>query len=149
VLAPKPTVFGADATYRLTAIAQTSSGEDGAQSIVLRRGDRDAMLAAGTWLVPSTGLDVTRTRASFGRVADAKIHTVSWDDATGRTLLEISVFDSTITAVDVPSLVALPVSGALAARVSGIGANIDVGDFSLDEDFDQIFGIAAEPIAIP
>ena len=107
------------------------------------------MLAAGTWLVPPTGLDVTRTSASFGRVADARIHTVAWDDAAGRTLLEITLFDSAITTVDVPSLVALPASGALTARVSGIGADLDVGDFSLEEDFDRVFGVAAEPISIP
>jgi hypothetical protein len=149
LLAPKPSVFGAGATYRLTAVAQTASGEDGAQSIVLRRGDRDAQLAAGTWLVPPTGLDVTRTRASFEPVAGAKLHTIAWEDAGGRTLLEISVLDGKQTAVDVPSLVALPTSGALTARVSGIGADLDLGDFSLEEDADLLHGIAAQPASIP
>jgi hypothetical protein len=149
VLAPKPSVFAPDATYRLTAIAQTASGEDGAQSIVLRRGLRDAQLAAGTWLVPPTGLDVTRTRASFSRVEGAKLHTVSWEDAADRTLLDITLFDGSITAIDIPSLVSLPVSGTLTARVTGIAADLDLGDFSLEEDADLLHGLAAEPITIP
>jgi len=149
LLAPRPSVFGADATYRLSAIAQTASGEDGAQSVVVRRGDRDAELLAGTWLVPPTGLSVTRTSASFERVADAKVHSIAWEDAAGKRLLEISVFDSAVTQVDVPALVALPVSGMLEARVTGIGADIDLEDFSLDEDRDKLFGIAAQPVAIP
>ena len=62
--------------------------------------------------------------------------------------VEITVFDGS-TEVIVPSLVALPASGALTARVSGIGATLDVTDFSLDEDRDQLFGIAAEPAQIP
>lgn len=149
VLAPRPQVFGADATYRLTAIAQTASGEDGAQSIVLRRGLREARLEAGTWLVPPTGLDVTRTRASFSRVEGAKLHTVAYEDAAGRQLLDIAIFDASITSVDVPALVSLPVSGALNARVSGIAADLDLGDFSLDEDADRLHGIAAEPAQVP
>ena len=151
LLAPRPSVFGADATYRLTAIAQTASADAGAQSIVLRRGDRDAALAAGTWLVPPTNLAVTRTGASFTAVADAKVHTIAWTEAAagGKRLLEITVFDKAITQVDVPALVALPASGALTARVSGIGADLDVHDFSLDEDRALLWGVAAQPVSIP
>jgi hypothetical protein len=149
LLTPKPTVFGPDATYRLTAIAQTASGGAGAQSILLRRGEPGPSLAAGTWLVPPTGLDVTRTAASFDPVAGAKVHTVSWSDASGRALLEISLFDAKRTTVEVPSLVALPTSGALTARVTGIGADLDLGNFSLEEDGDLLWGIAAQPVSIP
>ncbi len=149
LLAPKPSVFAADATYRLTAVAQTASGEDGAQSIVLRRGERDAELAVGTWLVPPTGVDVTRTRAAFEPVRGAKLHTIAWEDAGGRALLEITVLDPEVTAVDVPALVALPASGALTARVAGIEADLDLGDFSLEEDLDLLRGLAAQPVTIP
>jgi len=149
LLAPKPAVFGADAAYRLTAIAQTNAGDAGAQSIVLRRGQRTASLAAGTWLVPPTGVTVTRTGASFERVADAKVHSITWKDANGRQLLDITLFDSTLTKVDVPSLVALPTSGTLTARVSGIGADLNVRDFSLDRDADLLWGVAAQPVTIP
>jgi hypothetical protein len=149
LLAPKRTVFGPDANYRLSAIAQTTSGETGAQSIVLSRGLRDTALVAGTWLVPPTGVAVSRTHASWERVADAKIHSVAWDDAAGRALLEITMFDGSLTEIDVPALVALPASGALTARVTGIGADIDLHDFSLEEDADLLWGIAEQPVAIP
>lgn len=149
VLAPKRTVFGADATYRLTAIAQTASGDEGAQSIQLTRGDRDTTLAVGAWLVPPTGVTATRTSASFERVADAKLHAIEWEDASGRRLLDITIFDGKTTSVDVPSLVALPASGALTARVTGIAADLDLGDFSLEEDLDLLNGVAGQPVAIP
>jgi len=148
LLAPRPAVFGATATYRLTAVAQTTTGGDGAQSILLRRGLTSTTLAAGTWLVPPTGVTATRTTASFQPVAGAVAHQVSWKTATGDTLLEATVFDASTT-VDVPALVALPASGALTARAAGLGADFDVTEFSLATDEDKLFGIASEPVAIP
>lgn len=146
LLAPKSTVFGAGATYRLTAIAQTTSGDDGAQSIVIRRGEAGPSLDAGEWLVPPTELDVTRERFSFQRVAGAKVHQVGYLTATD-TVLEVTLFDAT-NAFDLPSIIELP-SGTLTARVGGIGADLDVTNFSLEEDDDLLFGIAAEPTDVP
>src|SRR5690606_28323740 len=51
-LIPKRTVFGDNATYRLSGIAQTASLEQGAQSIVQRQGLTAMPLQAGEWLVP-------------------------------------------------------------------------------------------------
>jgi hypothetical protein len=147
LLAPKRTVFGPDATYRLTAVAQTTSGEDGAQSIVLRRGDLDTQLAAGAWLVPPTNVSATRTSASFDPVAGAKLHVIVWEDRDGRELLDITLFDSKLKAVDVPSLVALGVDASM-ARVTGIDADLDLEDFSLEEDRDLLHGLAAQPFVI-
>jgi hypothetical protein len=144
---PKPSVFGAS-TYRLTAVAQTSSGDLGAQSILIARGEAGPTLVAGEWLIPPTGVSADRVGASWDPVDGAQIHQVQYRDSIGDTLLEIIVFDDS-TEVVVPSLVALPERGALTARVSGIGATLDVNDFSLDEDRDQLFGIAAEPADIP
>jgi hypothetical protein len=59
------------------------------------------------------------------------------------------VFDGKATTIEVSPLVALPVSGNLTARVSGIGADIDVQDFSLEEDEELLFAIAAQPVTIP
>jgi hypothetical protein len=148
LLAPKRTVFGASATYRLTAVAQTASGEDGAQSIVIRRGDLDTELAAGTWLVPPTNVSVTRTSASFEPVAGAKLHVIVWEDRDGRELLDITLLDTKLKSVDVPALVALGVE-ASTARVTAIDADLDLEDFSLEEDRDRVFGLAAQPVAIP
>jgi hypothetical protein len=148
VVVPKPTVFGPDATFRLTAIAQTSSGGMGAQSVVVRHKLSTTSLAAGTWLVPPAGVTATRTNAAYQPVAGAKAHSVTYLDSTGKTLLEITVFDTKTTSVDVPALVALPTTGALTAKVNGIAADFDVTDFSLDADRDQLTGISAQPVTI-
>jgi len=148
MLVPKRSVFGADATYRLTAIAQTASGDMGAQSIVVRHGLTSTSLPAGTWLVPPTGVTVTRTSAAHDAVTGAKAHSVDYVDSSGTTLLEITVFDDKAKTVDVPALVALPSSGTLTAKVNGIAADFDVTDFSLDTDRDKLTGISAQPATI-
>jgi hypothetical protein len=148
-LVPRRTVYGADATYRLTAIAQTTSGGAAAQSIILRQGLADPALAAGEWLVPPVNVVATRTTASFSPVMGAKAHSITWRDEMGDDLLEITVFDSKTKAVEVPNLVALPPSGTLTARVNAIGADFDVNDFSLEEDSSKLWGIASQPIDIP
>lgn len=148
IVAPKRSVFSGTATYRLTAVAQTTSGEAGAQSIVLRQGLTTPALAAGDWLDPPTSVMVTRTNASWAAVTGAKIHTAAWGDATGG-LLAITVFDATESAVEVPSLVALPATGTVAATVQAIGADIDVNDFSLEEDSQLLWGVSAQPVSVP
>jgi hypothetical protein len=148
VLVPKRTVFGGTATYRLTAVAGTTSGEMGAQSIILRQGLTTATLEAGTWLVPPVNVNITRTTASWDLVSGAAAHSVVWSDATG-DLLEISVFDSKTKEVEVPNAVALPTSGTLTAKVQGIGADFNVNDFSLEDDSDLLWGISAQPASIP
>lgn len=148
LLAPRPSVFGASATYRLTAIAQTASGGQGAQSILVRRGLTGTTLAAGTWLVPPTGLAVTRTGASFTPSDGARLHQVQWLDGQDRELLEITILDGS-TSIDIPSLVALPEVATLSARVAALGVDFDLSDFSLDEERDALWGIAAEPATVP
>lgn len=148
LLAPKRTVFGANATYRLTAIAQTASGDMGAQAIVLRQGLTATTLEAGTWLTPPTGVTATRTSASWEPVTGAKAHSVTYSDATGE-ILEITAFNSKTKQVDIPALLALPTSGTLTARVNAIGADFDVNDFSLEDDSDLLWGISAQPVNVP
>lgn len=148
LLAPKRTVFGANATYRLTAIAQTASGDMGAQAIVLRQGLTTTTLAAGTWLTPPTGVSATRTSAAWEPVTGAKAHSVTFRDPTNE-LLEITAFNSKTKAVDIPALVALPTSGTLTARVNAIGADFDVNDFSLEDDSGLLWGISAQPVNVP
>jgi hypothetical protein len=148
ILAPRLTAFPGS-TYRLSAIAGTTMGDRGAQSVLVRRGLTTQALAAGEWLVPPTGVTATRTDASWSPVAGALVHQVAYADATGRSVLEITVFDSAVTAVTIPALVALPATGNLTARVAGIGATLDPQDFSLDEDEESLYGIASEPVTVP
>lgn len=149
LLAPKPSVFGPSAGIRLTAVAQSAMGDRGPQSIVIRRNLTGTNLVAGEWLTPPVGVSATRTSASWELVANAALHQVQYRDALGTNLLEITVFDDKATTIEVPPLVALPVSGSLTARVSGIGADIDVQDFSLEEDEELLFAIAAQPVTVP
>lgn len=149
LLAPKPSVFGATGGLRLTAIAQTAMGELGAQSIVLRRGLSGPTLAAGEWLTPPVGITATQTSASWQLVAGATLHQVQYRDALGTDLLEITVFDPKATSVDVPALVVADTDTATVARVAGIGADLDPQDFSLEEDEDKLFAIAAQAAQIP
>jgi hypothetical protein len=148
VLVPMPGAFAADATYRLTAIAQTTDGDMGPQSIVVRRAQTEPALVADQWLLPPANVTATRTSASFDIVAGAKVHGVQWSDANG-ILLEITMFDTKVHSTDVPELVALPATGALTAKAQGIGADLDVKNFSLDTDKELLWGVAAQPIAVP
>jgi len=148
VLVPNRTVFGGTATYRLTAIAQTTAGDMGAQSIVLRQGLTTTALATDTWLNTPTGVTITRTSAAWQPVPGAMLHSAAWADATGG-LLEITAFDPKQTSVEVPALVALPASGTLAARIQAIGADLDVNDFSLEDDSGLLWGVSAQPASIP
>jgi hypothetical protein len=148
LLAPKRTVFGGTATYRLTAIAQTTAGGTGAQSIVLRQGITASALSAGTWLVTPTSVTITRTNASWSAVSGASLHSVTWGDATDE-LLEITVLTAKTTSVDVPAVVALPTTGTLTARVTAIGTDLDPNDFSLKDDSDLVWGASGQPVSIP
>ena len=115
----------------------------------MRRDLTDTTLTAGDWLVPPTGVTATRTSASFEPAAGAKLHSISWTNASGDQLLEITLFDASVTSIDVPSLVALPVSGALTVKAGGIGADLDLADFSLERDEDKIWGFTVQPVSVP
>ncbi len=143
-LVPTLDAFAAGATYRLTAIAQTTDAAAGAQSVILQRGQTSTSLAAAQWLTTPTGVLADRTSARLDPVTGAKLHSVQWSDDTG-VLLEITMFDATKTSTTVPSLFALPTTGALTAKAQGIGADIDLGNFSLDTDKSLLWGISVQP----
>jgi hypothetical protein len=147
LLVPNTSVFAGTATYRLSAIAQTTQTNT-AQSVVLRQGLTGTSLAAGTWLDPPTGAMASRTTASCSKVTNAKVHGAQWSDATGDTILEITSFDPSKTTFDVPTLVALPATGTLSGRVQAIAADFDVHNFSLDTDKKKLWGIAAQPVTV-
>ena len=142
VLAPKPAAFTDGAGYRLTAVAQTSMGDLGAQSILVRIGTSPA-LVAGEWLVPPTDIAITQTGASFTPSDGARAHLVAWRDATDETILDMLILDGS-TEVEVPALVALP-SGVTRGSVQAIGADFALDDFSLDEDRRLLWGLARQP----
>jgi hypothetical protein len=147
VLVPLTSVYAASSTYRLTVIAETSSMDSGAESATIQRGQTTAALASGTWLEPPTGFAATRSDASLDPVTGATLHSVQWSDDTG-VLLDITMFDATNTTTTIPALVALPTSGTLTAKAQGLGAAVDLGNFSLQTDIEKIWGDSSEPITL-
>ena len=148
-LVPTPAAFLPSATYRLTAIAQTTTTDatGGPQSVILQRGQTGTTLGADQWLTTPTNVTASRTTASLAKVANAKLHSVQWSDANG-ILLEVTLFDPAKLTADVPDLLALPSSGVLTAKAQGIGADIDISSFSLDTDIDLLWGISVQPETI-
>jgi hypothetical protein len=144
VLAPKPEAFTGGGTYRLTAVAQTSMGEMGPQSILLRQGQTGTALEAGEWLVPPTDVSITQSGATFTPSDGARAHFVEWRDGQGESLLQMLVLDGS-DEVEIPALVALPSSGGMRGAVQAIGADFDLDDFSLDDDRELLWGIAGQP----
>jgi hypothetical protein len=128
-------------------IAETSSADSGAESVTIERGQSQAALAAGSWLLPPTGFMATRTDASLDPVSTATLHSVQWSDDTG-VILDITMFDATNTATTVPDLLALPATGTLTAKAQGIGADVDLGNFNLQADIEKIWGESTQPVTI-
>ncbi|HEX4419847.1 MAG TPA: hypothetical protein VH165_18160 [Kofleriaceae bacterium] len=136
--------------YRLTGIAQTTAGDAGNQSVVLRHAQPTATLAAGTWLAPLTGTTVSRTAASWTAEDGATVIDLEYTQgsATVTHLLDVTVLDGS-TSVAIPDLVALPATGVLDAKLSAFGTTgLDVTSFGLDADRDKLDRIGAQPTTI-
>jgi hypothetical protein len=145
-LMPTLAAFAPGVTYRLTAVAQTTE-TDPPQSVVIQRGQTATTLAADQWLTTPVNVTASRTAAALDKVTNAKLHSVQWSDANG-VVLEVTMFDATKTTATVPALLALPTSGTLTVKAQGIGADLDLQDFSLDTDEDLLWGISVQPETI-
>jgi hypothetical protein len=145
-LMPTLAAFSPGVTYRLTAVAQTTD-TDPPQSVIIERGQTATTLAAEKWLTTPVNVTASRTSATLDKVTNAKLHSVQWSDTNG-ILLEVTMFDATKTTATVPALLALPTSGTLTAKAQGIGADLDLQNFSLDTDEDLLWGISVQPETI-
>jgi hypothetical protein len=134
---PKLTALSGATGYRLTGFVGDGAAVP-AQSVVLRRGLTGTTLAAGSWLAPPSGLSLKKTgTSSWTNSADATVHSIELTSGSSQ-LLNVSVFDSSRTSFEMPSLIALP-SGPINAAVNAMGAtDFDVTNFSLDTDTDKI-----------
>ena len=144
LLAPRLDAVSASA-YRLTGIA--SDGNPATQqSIVLRKGQPGPTLSAGAWLPAPTGVDVTRTGASWTNAPGGTVHSAEYSAGTTRTL-NVTVFDGGAR-FTIPDLIALP-SGSLSITLNAIGApGLDVGNFSLDADEDKLVQVAGRIVQL-
>ena len=144
LLAPRLDAVSASA-YRLTGIA--SDGNPATQqSIVLRKGQPGPTLSAGAWLPAPTGVDVTRTGASWTNAPGGTVHSAEYSSGTTRAL-NVTVFDGGAR-FTIPDLIALP-SGSLSITLNAIGApGLDVTSFSLDADEDKLVQVAGRIVQL-
>lgn len=133
------------AMYRLSAIAQDTATPP-RQSIVLRRHQPTATLAAGTWTPPPADASASRIQASWTPVAGATLHGVEYDSgSTG--VLSITSFDGTAAAM-IPDLVTMPTS-SLTVKVQALQADgLDVTDFAIDRDREKITAVGVANLAV-
>jgi hypothetical protein len=147
-----PTLTAINATgYRVTGIAASASGASATQSIVVRRALTGATLPTGTWLPPPASVAITRTGASWSAPAGAAVTSVEYSQgsSTVTRLLTVTVWDAA-TRMTIPSLVALPTTGAIDARLSVLSATgLDVTSFSLDAERNKLDRVSAQPVALP
>lgn len=144
VLAPALGEF-AGSTYRFLALAQMGD----ANSAVVRKGLSDpAAIAAGTWLVPPTGLTATPTSITFTPTAGAQLHTLELSGASG-VVAELILLDGRTTAALDPAFLGLA-SGELQVRVNAIaaGATIDPADFEVEAITDALSALAGDETTV-
>lgn len=144
-LVPKLGTFNLS-KYRLTALAQNTATPP-VQSFVVRKHQTGSTLSAGTWQVPPSNIDVSRTHASWTHADGATVESVAY--ASGDTAVaNVTVFDGS-TSFDLPSAIALP-TGTLTATVQALSApGLDLTNFGIDADRDKIGSAASAPSQVP
>ena len=134
-----------DATYNLLAIAQTTNGEEGPQSIRFERGVDPEDASLPTFLAVPTGFETDGTTFSFERAAEATVVTFGVQEADGTSWWAVAVFDDS-TEVPLHEHLALP-DGTLTYRVQMIEIpDLDVEDFSLDDVEDRVTAVSADSV---
>jgi len=145
IVVPALSALPAGASYRLNAFCtEPGAGLDKAQSLVFQRDLATPQFAVAGWLAPPGGLAASAASVAFNRVAGAALHTIELAGDAGRAL-SIAIFDDSAT-VDLPAQVALP-AGTIHVDVGAIEADLDVHDFSLAEDAEQIDRLASDGVA--
>lgn len=141
-----PKLGGNLGKYRFTAIAQNAATPP-TQSFVVHKHQTGATLAAGTWQVPPTDVDVSRTHASWTHADGATVESVAFTSGDSG-VVNVTVFDGS-TAFDMPPAITLP-TGSLTATVQALLApGLDLTNFGIDADRDKIVGAASTPSQVP
>lgn len=135
----------AEARYHLLAIAQTSNGEDGPQSIRLDRGVDIENASVGTFLAIPANFETDGALFSFEPVDGTAVTIFDVAEADGTRWWSVAVFDDSVE-VALPEHVALP-DGTLSYRVQGFEApDIDLEDFQIDAIEDLVTRISADVV---
>ena len=141
---PGTGVFG-DATYNVLAVAQTSNGEDGPQSIRFDRGVDIENASVGTFLPVPVNFETDGTLFSFERVEGTQVAIFDVAEADGTRWWSVAVFDDSVE-VEKHEHVTFP-SGTLSYRMQAFEApDIDLEDFAIDDIEDLVTRISADVV---
>jgi hypothetical protein len=142
-----------NSTYTFIGVAQQAGSGSGSgagsaaepESVALLYGQTGAAISVDTWLAPPIDVTASLTQASWTASPGALIESVVYAQGSA-SLLDITSF-SGATTVDVPELVPLPTTGeTVTATVNAVAGTIDLTNFSLDQDREQLTGVAAQPV---
>jgi hypothetical protein len=135
----------AEARYNVLAVAQTTNGEDGPQSIRLDRDADPEDHSVGTFLPIPTGFETDGTLFSFERVEGTQVAIFDIAEEDGTRWWSVAVFDDS-TEVELGEHVALP-DGTLSFRMQAFEApDIDLEDFQIDAIEDLVTRISADVV---
>jgi hypothetical protein len=135
----------AEATYNVLAVAQTSNGEDGPQSIRFDRGVDVESHSVSTFLPVPVNFETDGTLFSFEPVEGTQVTIFDIAESDGTRWWSVAVFDDS-TEVELHEHLAFP-SGTLSYRVQGFEApDIDLEDFQIDAIEDLVTRISADVV---
>jgi hypothetical protein len=135
----------AEASYNVLAVAQTTNGEDGPQSIRFDRAVDVESHSVGTFLAIPTNFETDGAVFSFEPVEGTAVTIFDVSEADGTQWWNVAVFDDS-TEVELHEHVAFP-SGTLSFRMQGFEApDIDLEDFAIDDIEDLVTRISADVV---
>lgn len=141
---PSTSVF-ADAQYNVLAVAQTTDGEDGPQSIRFERDVDVTSASVSTFLAIPESFETDGTLFSFQPVEDGMVTIFDVAEADGTQWWNVAVFDDTLE-VELHEHVALP-DGELTYRVQSFqAAELDLEDFAIDDIEEAVTAISANAV---
>jgi len=132
-------------SYSVLAVARTSAGDDGPQSIRIQRGVDVESASVPTFLPLPASFETDGATFSFTPVAGATVTTFEVTEADGTAWWNVAVFDDSVE-VPLHDHLVFP-DGSLTYRVSGIEIpGVDLEDFSLEAIEDGVGAMSADSV---
>lgn len=145
ILAPSLAAFPG-ATYRMVGFSSDGAATNPAQAAVELRAQTATSLSAPAWLAPPSTLSLTRTGGSWDALPGALVQGATYDTATTH-LLSVTAFDGSTT-FTISDVVALPATGTLTAKGTGLAGTLDLTNFAIDADLAKVTAFSSEPMTI-
>jgi hypothetical protein len=145
---PKATGALAGTGYSLIAQAQDAKDTKRPSSLAwMHDVDVGATVQVGSWLAPPSTLSTASGTFSFSAVPGATVQGAEIQDANGKRLWSVTLFDGT-TSFTLPGLSPDPLpTGTLTFEASALRIpGINLADFTLDDAREKITGIANDDV---